>query len=572
MFNLFNHPQLGPEGGLMSGLTFGVATAMANSNLGAAVNSGAGFNPIFNMGAAQLPVRHETVFLRRNASNQHVVLTGMNHKLLPVVGAVIFCVLFPVVAACAQAVAHSPAAVYQPKIFSSFDAVSGNPAMSYKDHPDMALAACSGCGATGQVLVATGQDIAIYDTSGKLLKMQSTENFIKAAGIDFDAWKSRPALPLQAAGKVNDPRATYDPSIGRWIVVCSCSGDFLIVSGSKDATGAWKGVALTDSAGDLTMFPGWDKNGVYIAEFQLKLNSQVIALPAADVAWEGRGNISLAHKAVFNDRPYEMRPAVDPNAEKKPGDPEYLIARSGPPQTAMNVAMDLLVDRITWSDKKATISGPTSISTGFLYNTPIPMPQPSGPPVRGNESHRVFSVSAHGGHLYLVEASGPCASDCGTQGQDSNNLFYWFDIDAKTMTLKRKTKVSDATLSLLFPTMALDGRGNAGIGVTGGSSSEHPSIYLFMHLASDSAGKINGPFPAHRGTDAYTCDKGRDPATVGWGTYSATVQDGSDPMKLWTLQEYAGSANPCVWKTRVVGFHVQSEGTQPLKPKRGKRQ
>jgi hypothetical protein len=126
-------------------------------------------------------------------------------------------------------------------------------------------------------LVSTGQDIAVYDTFGKLLKTQRVEQFVRAAGIDFDAWKSKPALPAHAAGMVNDPRATYDPFIGRWIVACTCSGDFLIVSGSKDATGAWKGVALSDAAGDLTMFPGWDKNGVYMVEFQLKLNGGVRA-------------------------------------------------------------------------------------------------------------------------------------------------------------------------------------------------------------------------------------------------------------------------------------------------------
>ena len=449
----------------------------------------------------------------------------------------------------------------QPKIFASFPAVVGDAAMSYKDHPDMALAACSGCGAAGQVLVVTGQDVSVYDTSGKILKTQRTEAFIRAAGIDFDAWTSRPALPPRAAGKVNDPRATYDPFIGRWIVVCSCSGDFLIVSGSKDATGAWKGVALTDSAGDLTMFPGWDKNGVYISEFQLKLNSQVIALPAADVAWKGDRGISLAHKAVFRDRPYEMRPAVDPNPRKEANDPEYLIARSGPPQNATNVAMDLLVDRITWSDRQAEIAGPASIPTGFLYNTPIPMPQPSGLPIRGNESHRVFSVSAYGGNLYLVEASGPCTSGCGIQGPDTNNLFYWFDIDSATMTLRQKAKVSDPKVSILFPTMALDGRGNAGIGVTGGGSAQHPSIYLFTHLGTNVDGKIDGPFLAHNGAEVYSCNRGPDPTTVGWGTYSATVQDGSDSMKLWTLQEYAGSVTPCAWTTMVVGFQVQPRGT-----------
>src|SRR5438477_6011653 len=297
----------------------------------------------------------------------------------------------------------------EPKIFSSFDAVAGDPAMPYKDHPDMALAACSKCGKAGQVLVATGQDIAVYDTVGKLLKMQNTREFIKAAGLDPDAWLTRPALPSAAAGRVNDPRATYDPFIGRWIVVCSCSADYLIVSRSKDATGAWKGAILSDSAGDLTMFPGWDKNGVYVSEFQLKLNSRVIALPAADVAWKGEAGISLAHKTIFTDRPYEMRPAIDPDSTKKPSDPEYLISRSGPPQQATSFAMDLLVDKISWSGTAATISGPTSIPTGFLYNTPVVAAQPSGRAVRGNESHRVSTVAHHGGRFYGVEPPGRCA-------------------------------------------------------------------------------------------------------------------------------------------------------------------
>ena len=78
----------------------------------------------------------------------------------------------------------------------------------------------------------------------------------------------------------------------------------------------------------------------------------------------------------------------------------------------------------------------------------------------------------------MVEASGPCAADCGAQGQDANNLFYWFDVDAKTMTLSDKEKVSDPALSLLFPTMALDDRGNAGIGV---SRFELVASFVFVH-------------------------------------------------------------------------------------------
>ena len=50
-------------------------------------------------------------------------------------------------------------------------------------------------------------------------------------------------------------------------------------------------------------------------------------------------------------------------------------------------------------------------------------------------------------------------------------------------------------------------------------------------------------------------NKKRD-SGVGMGTYSATVRDVSDPMKLWTMQEYGGGASWCVWKTRVIGFRI----------------
>jgi hypothetical protein len=425
------------------------------------------------------------------------------------------------------------------KITASFDAVAGNPSASYKDHPDMAMAACSKCGKTGQVLVATGQDVTVYDSSGAALKSQSTEDFVKAAGL--------------SPGKVNDPRATYDPFIGRWIVVCSCSADFLMVSAGNDATLTWKGVALTSATGDLTMFPGWDKNGVYISEYQPRLAAQYIALPSADVAWKGNRNISLEHRMHVTDRPYETRPAVDPNPDKKATDPEYLVARSGPPQNATNFPIDLVVDQIMWSGNTATVSGPINISSGFLYSKPESLHQPSGPDIRGVESHRVFSVAAYSSHLYLVAASGPCTSSCAAQGEDTNSLFFWFDVETSTMTIHQKAKVSHATLGYLFPTLAVDAKGNIGIAATGGSSTTAPSIYLFTHRAGDAPGTINGPLLGHAGTHSYSCKT--DP--VGWGTYSATVQDASDATKLWTLQEYAGSETPCVWKTRVLGFHIR---------------
>jgi hypothetical protein len=50
MFNVFNHPSFGPEGGTLNGATFGSVTSMANSSLGANNGAGSGFNPIFSTG------------------------------------------------------------------------------------------------------------------------------------------------------------------------------------------------------------------------------------------------------------------------------------------------------------------------------------------------------------------------------------------------------------------------------------------------------------------------------------------------------------------------------------------
>src|SRR5215469_6819202 len=84
---------------------------------------------------------------------------------------------------------------------------------TYRDHPD-ATAAANGA----QVVEVTGQNVNVYSYDGKLLKSTRTSDLINAAGL--------------RAEKVADPRVVFDPFIGsgRWVVVCSCSDDFLIVS------------------------------------------------------------------------------------------------------------------------------------------------------------------------------------------------------------------------------------------------------------------------------------------------------------------------------------------------------
>ena len=217
---------------------------------------------------------------------------------------------------------------------------------------------------------------------------------------------------------------------------------------------------------------------------------------------------------------------------------------------------------ITWSHGQASVSGPHRVPTGFFYSKPIAVPQPTGPAVRGTESHRVFSVAEFERHLHVVVASGPCQGACGEQDADTNDLFFWFDIDTATMALHQKAKVVHPGLGFVFPTLAVDARGNVVMAATGGSREQPPSIYLASHRREDPLNAVNGPSLAYAGTSSYVCPnpdlQRREGDVVGWGTYSATVQDGSDPTKIWTVQEYGGSDNPCEWKTRVLGMQTAS--------------
>jgi len=287
------------------------------------------------------------------------------------------------------------------------DSGTGNPP-TYKDHPDMAVAANG-----TQVVETTGQHINVYNYSGNLLASTPISSFIANA--------------VGTVGKVNDPRMVYDPFISRWLLVCSCATNYLIVSADTDATGTWKGVALSGDSGDLAMRVGFDKNGVYVVQTDIvTITSKLFALPNNDVAWTSGNTISLTHEGIASGKTLDEIPAIDLDQNKPANAPEYFVTRSSPGSGGVNVPINLVVDSVTWSGSVASFaSSAIVIPTGFLFNAPQSAQQPTAPDIVGTEDHRIFSAYAFGGsHLYVVAASGPCASNCGAQGNDSHDLFF----------------------------------------------------------------------------------------------------------------------------------------------------
>jgi hypothetical protein len=302
---------------------------------------------------------------------------------------------------------------------------------------------------------------------------------------------------------------------------------------------------------------GFDKNGIYVAQTDIAtLTSKLFALPNADVAFSTGGTVSLTHEGIATGKAFEEMPAIDLDQNKGAAAEEYFVTRSSPLQAGPNVPINLIVDFVTWSGTVATFSSnATAVPTGLLFNTPNNPQQPVLPDINGAEDHRIFAVYVYGGaHLYLVSASGPCTSNCGSQGTNPHDLFFLLDVNIPSLTLNQGVKIAGAQDDYIFPSLAVDSLGNVALVATGASIGHPASVYEWHQLATDTPGTVHGPNLFTSGTSSYSCSR----SPVGWGTYSTTARDAADGTRLWTVQEYSNSAAACKWVTRVVGFKVGS--------------
>ncbi|MGE5296854.1 MAG: hypothetical protein ACM3VT_18695, partial [Solirubrobacterales bacterium] len=112
----------------------------------------------------------------------------------------------------------------------------------------------------------------------------------------------------------------------------------------------------------------------------------------------------------------------------------------------------------------------------------------------------------------------------------------------------------DPQCDYLHPSLAVDGRGNLGVGCTRTSETEFPSVCVMMHAATDPANTMRAPVVAAPGSTYY-----RYPgvATVNLSHYSSTCVDPSNPDLLWTYQAYANSAVDRQWCTAWAAFSLR---------------
>ena len=74
------------------------------------------------------------------------------------------------------------------------------------------------------------------------------------------------------------------------------------------------------------------------------------------------------------------------------------------------------------------------------------------------------------------------------------------------------------------------------------------------------------PVLAVKGTTYYRSPPSGSTNAIGWGNYSSTCIDPSDPMLIWTCQEYANSDVEREWGTVWAAFQFKETSKRSRRP------
>jgi hypothetical protein len=270
-------------------------------------------------------------------------------------------------------------------------------------------------------------------------------------------------------------------------------------------------------------------------------------VPKRDVLADG-GPV-LTRGQTFTDLQFSTMPAMDPDPDKPTDAPAILLANEFMDGTCSK----LYLYKITWSESKASISNVQTIPLSRKYLTPnnsTPQmeafqPKP-GPKLRaGGGGRRIDSAFVRNGSVFGCNGAKRTA--------DSRPGVLWCEVRISDGALVQEGLVDSPDRDFIFPSVAVDRQGNVGIGCTGTSQTEFPSVYVMMHAASDPANFMSKPVSAVPGTTAYHY---AGAAAVNLSHYSTTCIDPSNPDLLWTCQAYANSKIDRQWCTAWAAFKV----------------
>lgn len=397
------------------------------------------------------------------------------------------------------------------------------------------------------VAVLINGQFSVYDRSGVQQVGKSLNQFWIDAGVN-------PSGPSAL-----NPRIIYDHHSGRWFATSvdneGTANNYLVgVSATSDPKGAWSGFAIKS-----------DADNSHYADFPtMGLNQDTVVI-GANMFDDPLGPIFNRSIGFLVIPKADLTQAVPTVANATRFQDVNPLSTGSSPQPVLDLDNGSLPTQILSDFNKpggflmsssigGTPDSPTlNTVTGFIRvqnrGAPPDIDQP-GLKTDVDAGDNRFSGSVIKQHI--PGRINP--SLWAVHGVEINDraAIEWYEIDTVTGDVLQNGTISDSSLGLSYPSIAVNDYGDAVIGFSGGDPNTFMSTYAAV---AQTVGGVT-TFDPFVQTKAGSADYERlDPLGRNrWGAHSATVVDPANERSFWTFQQFANATDS--WQIQVTQIIV----------------
>lgn len=419
-------------------------------------------------------------------------------------------------------------------------------------------------------------DSAIAAGPGAMVSLANSHVKVQGADGSFVSFVSLTSFfPSDPTGFLFDPRCSFDPVSGRFVLVAIGRNDGLLlstcavaVSATDNPAGVWNKYVFDVGRGggqsaEWADFPniGFDDEAIYVTFNMFSFGTGSFGGNRVLVLDKGEALAGVALTPVVIDditlpppfAPGSLASTLKPTetADASRTDlPGLLIGRAG----SQGLALFRLADPLARS-------GEPRVTGSFVDTTDYALPGPA--PQRGSAvplntgDQRLQKTVMRDGVIWTCHT----VSGTGLDGGRSQVRFYRVQVLGPGILLDADT-ISDPSLHYYFPSVVPDRFGNAVAVFIGSDAARYASMY---HARYDRlTGAFDIPVLTEAGISSYRRqdDFGRNR----WGDYTdASLDPQSGGVKIWIQGQLP--VNPGLWKLRAA--RVPTSGLTVISPNGG---
>jgi uncharacterized protein (TIGR03437 family) len=339
------------------------------------------------------------------------------------------------------------------------------------------------------------------------------------------------------SGSIFDPRAAYDATARRWVIVALAdaqqvsSSICLAVSQTEDPAGAWTMFRIRVNALENLWF---DYPNLAIAGDRIVVSvnlfardtfsrSEILVFTASDL-YAGRGE----YRAFRETRGTPVAAASETAVTRVP-----VVMLGG---NALGLA-NLAIGEIQGTAGAETYNSnaglaPAGEAFGFAPSQDFAPQLNSASLIAANDA-RIQNCQLRGSSLWCTHHIFLPVF------RPERAAVQFYEINTSTYQTVQRGRVEDPTNAVMyaFPSIAVNRDNDVLLGFSRFTATEYAAAAYAIRRSTDPPGQLQADAVFKRGEAAYL----RGSTSNRWGDYSAAVVDPADGVSFWTIQEYAAS-------------------------------